>query len=186
MTFNFGQIQHLLITEILHIWYKFYLLYAFQRRLPSFLMLFDRLALTFGDATIHRSSKVASLFSNPILLLILVPTTLETPQRCELNDTVIHLLILLLLFLISIENVSLFPAAAILWVRSFCACACVGHYAPEYAVAAHHTILQSRVNVVNLATTHSAAILWIPLHHTHGLYSFWNHDLRKRTGGWNE
>ena len=75
-------------------------------------------------------------------------------------------------FLRTIETVSLFSAATILWVLSICV-TCVGHYAPYNAQdATHHAILQSRVNAVIIATANWAAILWVLWRHTCRLYCF--------------
>ena len=66
----------------------------------------------------------------------------------------------------SLEAVSLFHAATILWVLSFCM-TCGGHYAPDYVQdATHHTILQYPVII---ATKNWTANLWIVWRHADGL-----------------
>ena len=68
------------------------------------------------------------------------------------------------------EAISFFLTVAILWVLCLCVYS-VGHYAPNYAqVAAHHAVIQLRVNTIILATTISSTIMWVLWCHTNGLY----------------
>ena len=77
----------------------------------------------------------------------------------------------------AIEAVNLFPVAAIsiiLCVHGYnhSVYTCVRYCTPNYAqVEAHHIISQPHVDMVILAATQLAAILWVLWHHTEGLYS---------------
>ena len=68
------------------------------------------------------------------------------------------------------EPVGLFSMATILWGLSFCL-TYISHYAPDYMQdAMHPAILQLHINVVVIATTNWAGILWVLGHHTDYLY----------------
>ena len=71
---------------------------------------------------------------------------------------------------LEIEAINLLPAVDILWLPS-CVETASDIYARNYAqVTAHHAIIHLPFNAVILATTISAAILWVLRHHTDGLY----------------